>query len=1445
MDNLLKKRVLYFRDLLAEYPGCTNPVITVKALSGVDIACIIGGAVHFFTTPDHENCLEAFITCDDCYQSAPLRIVKCFCDDNEKCPTCQFCDPNFVCQPKCPDQPCVNDQCVACNEDYPCKNGEVCTNGKCNCPTGWLKDTMGICRECLSDGNCEGCDVCYGFQCVPKTCSTGARVNPKTCACVECYDSSQCTEPHTCCQADGTCACCPGYYRDPVTGNCEKYPACVAGECPPCMDCIDKECKPVSCPAGHLHVGSECCLQVCDCSNPSCPPGYSCWPVPGQNICVCRSCNVPCSMGVCPEWCNCSGANCVPKSKKCYGYCDENTPCPNGCGCNLTTHECEDCTNKSCTNNDCGNLIGCKCDHQGTSVGTLCIADPCNSPCTKPSDCGNGCGCNTDISRCEPCDRPCDNNLDCQFGCYCDKGTKRCKKNPCPDNCQSGGDCGPGCGCWEDKGCYPCDSFDCLNCENVDGCKCSDGVNCAEKKTDCPDKLEIISDDANCALIGRLETNACCSCPEIGYQVTASLTNLGVFSMEAKLRKGYTLSSPLLDMTGIANDFPPISGKVMMDVFATYLDGSTVIVTEDLEANWGGAAINSILNDLIAPIACATTPASNTLQKVTITFTTEVNFTFPNGCVFRIPAGTKVNIDGCGKTADVVIPMTRVSGCKKPLFTWKKDSVIFRKAYAQPTAPGSNIYKDTVTNVDGAEVCHNYTLDSDCGCDRTTAYSCYGDETRPTLWTPCNPQDMTITVIPNTCNRDITIAALNTCAAYEGQTFSLYVNDVLYTTSTVVGGVIFPMFAINYPDPITKVELRFPCDTCSKCTIIKNLTSTNPCGCAGTPLAVNITGTPTCEGGMTFQITGGEPTYKVVLVRVVNGIEHEDESFQYTTPAPITQAITGPMDPGTYTIKVIDRFGCEARDTRTLNCCNLGNMSTSYDCDNQKIVINRSTTFALEYNIGAGWFALNANNKIAIVLANGSYPNYVQLRKLGEPTCNTTLDLEVDCDTCALTISSAALNGTCDVVTLTASGAYDQYSLNNNTSWVAGTSPISLPSALTNGQTVRVYIRNSADPSCMDSIDLRCAECATYAIGTGVIDYDCVTGNLSLVGFTAPPVPAFCNGGILYFKYRLNGSAWTTVNQNISFWSANMLIATSVGIGLGVTNIEVEVELKCPNSSRNCELVTLTEAIVNTDTLLNVTYNCDDPNKGLQWSGTPIGPVQVNIDGVWTTVTQGFIIASPGSKLIRDFGAGAFCAATKTFTVPNCGGGGGGGGSTECDIAAGLLQVSDNCSGTVTVTNGYGAAVNVTLQIRDNNLGTCTGSIIYTVVKNNLAPGASHSFTSVPISNGTKTFAVQVPTAGDPCVSCKVGNICTGGTCSLTDDPVLQCVNAGSKIQIRVTNNNSVEVAVYVDNIYRVNMGAGASTTLPQKLATGNHTVKFVCLSDVTVFRSKTQNFNC
>src|SRR5690606_2988632 len=367
--------------------------------------------------------------------------------------------------------------------------------------------------------------------------------------------------------------------------------------------------------------------------------------------------------------------------------------CPNGCGCNLDTNECQDCTGNDCSNNDCEKLVGCRCNDNfstGTSNNSTssCEPDPCHKPCANGTDCPDECGCNDETNRCEPCDRPCDNNLDCEHGCYCHQGTKRCRKNPCAKGCENGKDCGPGCGCWEDKGCYPCDSFHCIYCDQVNGCNCSDGVNCGEKKTDCTDNLFITTDDGSCEMTGHLTTKSCCACPKIGYHLTGEITPAGQLSLNAKLRKGYETNSQLLETTGIENDFPPIQGVVGLQVTAFYLDGSSALVNW-AEHDFGGVATNSLNNSF--PIDCGTT--SNPLMRAEVIFETNVTFKFASDCEYKIPAGTKLIIAGCGKTNQMVAPLVNAGGCRKPVFTWYKDDVVFRNVYANKVSTG--FYQDT------------------------------------------------------------------------------------------------------------------------------------------------------------------------------------------------------------------------------------------------------------------------------------------------------------------------------------------------------------------------------------------------------------------------------------------------------------------------------------------------------------------------------------------------------------------------------------------------------------------------------------------------------------------------------------------------------------------------------------------------------------------------------
>src|SRR5690606_10780809 len=155
-------------------------------------------------------------------------------------------------------------------------------------------------------------------------------------------------------------------------------------------------------------------------------------------------------------------------------------------------------------------------------------------------------------------------------------------------------------------------------------------------------------------------------------------------------------------------------------------------------------------------------------------------------CEYKIPAGTKLIIAGCGKTNQMVAPLVNAGGCRKPVFTWYKDDVVFRKVYANKVSTG--FYQDTIDSSEGLSACDKYRLTTDCGCDLSTAYSCWNDETRPTDWVPCNPVDFNAVIVPNTCNREVNIDQITTCGEiFDGRQFRLYINGTLYATYTVAG----------------------------------------------------------------------------------------------------------------------------------------------------------------------------------------------------------------------------------------------------------------------------------------------------------------------------------------------------------------------------------------------------------------------------------------------------------------------------------------------------------------------------------------------------------------------------------------------------------------------------------------------------------------------------------
>src|SRR5690606_11980947 len=137
------------------------------------------------------------------------------------------------------------------------------------------------------------------------------------------------------------------------------------------------------------------------------------------------------------------------------------------------------------------------------------------------------------------------------------------------------------------------------------------------------------------------------------------------------------------------------------------------------------------------------------------------------------------------------------------------------------------------------------------------------------------PVDVDAVIVPNTRNRERNIDQITARGeSHDGRRVRLHLNGNLPGTQTEHRGDRTGPLNIVYANPITRIELRFPCDECNKCTIVKTFNVNNPCGCSGTPLSVYFDNTFSCEDGFAYTINGGEPKYTVTVVRVINGQEH-------------------------------------------------------------------------------------------------------------------------------------------------------------------------------------------------------------------------------------------------------------------------------------------------------------------------------------------------------------------------------------------------------------------------------------------------------------------------------------------------------------------------------------------------------------------------------------------
>lgn len=888
-----------------------------------------------------DKCITFIVDCDDCDECPPQIITRCLCDDGE-CPPCFECIDGF-CQPKpCPDgqfcDPNTGD-CVECVADVDCPCNQICVQGECGCPPGTIEHPVTqCCVQCVTADDCEGCDVCLGGNCIPKSCPDGV-LNPNTCNCQECLIADDCDKDNECC-VQGICRCCPGFIRNPITGECDPEPPCTTDDdCPECFICTPQGCVPLVCPPGTVCVDGRCETE-CVCPSGSCPPGRACTEVrPG--VCIC-----------------------IPTSEICSGPCD-------------TGNDCDD-PRCGCINNQCV-FIGPPPPPGG----------PCVGPCSDGNDCAPGCGCFE--GQCIPCTSVnCLNGIvDCPDGCFCNDGV--CDENPCAEvYCENSNDCGQGCGCDQNLGlCVPCSSLDCLTteCADIEGCGCV-GNNCVDDGNDPTDPSnctdEFFWEKGDCDLTIKMETESCCQCETLSVD-----QRLNVASFNAQLDT-YTLQNVRLVKDGLwvenlpelLNEAPQL-GTLQYRVVDTYIQVNNIGAPTGASATFTHPAVNQNVNSSPSnfTVALGNLPKPNiTLNNNDIAYLpfssarlatrrieliTTQDIIYRNECRYRITPHTTVynfastsNIPLPGSNQPIVNKeFQRLVVCRAPIFN------IYRQFGGTPSTAGApllQVYGEQISpntfsytippslQIGGDYVlqyANFYTATSDCGCKPIARYSCFGPNGAATPLVFCDPPTLVEGVDFKFAEcgtiieflRDIPVACeVYTNAGNPKPVYDIFLNGQLVQTRTLgtapaTNTLLFQagqQLSLPNPDYISTFEVRIRLDQCNECPIL----NTNP-----TPeLEVTFDVFAACSTAgqtlFTYTITGGSGPFLATISRangtiIINQVTHNS--------------------PGTYQFiwndVVNDVFDLEVIDTATectisvlypINTfANLGNVSYELSCN--------------------------------------------------------------------------------------------------------------------------------------------------------------------------------------------------------------------------------------------------------------------------------------------------------------------------------------------------------------------------------------------------------------------------------------------------------------------------------------------------------------------------------
>ena len=382
--------------------NCTNIRIEWLSKEGVQVACDKDNCIRLAPDPyaDGEKCIEGWIHCDECKSgnSEPIYFKRCFCTTKADCLECEECK-------KYGD----SSICEGVLTEQQKQEGRLC-NGDCPPDKPYFNPIVERCAECI-EGSINQDNPC--LICVQGSWTLKCENCDKTTAeCKECLTNTDCsknTDGRNCCDSQGKCGCCPGFYFDWKQNKCIPIGPCGPDkECGDCQECVEViapdgtityDCVPIKCPPGTKCINGKQCIPW-ECESVSCDNGADCGPNCGcvtiNGVKQCVPCEILECLGLCAE---ALGCRCNEVTDKCEGLpacsnpdCDGSSPCddPN---CTCYKQRCVNCGNFPCNGEDggCTSYANCKCSDSNNCEGGKECKDKIKL--TQKENCDNVNGC--------------------------------------------------------------------------------------------------------------------------------------------------------------------------------------------------------------------------------------------------------------------------------------------------------------------------------------------------------------------------------------------------------------------------------------------------------------------------------------------------------------------------------------------------------------------------------------------------------------------------------------------------------------------------------------------------------------------------------------------------------------------------------------------------------------------------------------------------------------------------------------------------------------------------------------------------------------------------------------------------------------------------------------------------------------------------------------------